>query len=133
MVVSARAATSVQLAHIALTLIGEGKVHYRGQWRPTLEVMAENGLKPMSIHIREGLSVTNGTSVMTGVAVVNQFYAERLFAVERAGRRVDERDRCIVRRLDVRPVEQCSASARPASDGGVDAQHGFRQQMPDEA
>ena len=68
----------VQLAHIALTLIGEGKVHYRGQWRPTLEVMAENGLKPMSIHIREGLSVTNGTSVMTGVAVVNQFYAERL-------------------------------------------------------
>jgi histidine ammonia-lyase len=40
--------------------------------------MAENGLKPMSIHIREGLSVTNGTSVMTGVAVVNQFYAERL-------------------------------------------------------
>ncbi len=68
----------VQLAHIALTLIGEGKVHYHGQWRPTQEVLQENGLKPMPIHIREGLSVTNGTSVMTGIGIVNQFYAERL-------------------------------------------------------
>ena len=32
----------------------------------------------MQIHIREGLSVTNGTSVMTGIGIVNQFYAERL-------------------------------------------------------
>jgi len=68
----------VQLAHIALTLIGEGKVHYQGQWRPTQEVLQENNLKPMQIHIREGLSVTNGTSVMTGIGIVNQFYAERL-------------------------------------------------------
>lgn len=32
----------------------------------------------MRIHIREGLSITNGTSVMTGIGIVNQFYAERL-------------------------------------------------------
>ena len=68
----------VQLAHIALTLIGEGKVHYGGEWRPTGEVMAECGLKPLKIYIREGLSITNGTSVMTGIAIVNQHYAERL-------------------------------------------------------
>ena len=68
----------VQLAHIALCLIGEGKVHYNGVWRATSEVMEECGLKPMSIHVREGLSVTNGTSVMTGIAIVNQHYAERL-------------------------------------------------------
>ncbi len=68
----------VQLAHIALTLIGEGEVHYKGEWRPTGEVLAENGLSPISIHIREGLSVTNGTSVMTGIAMVNQFRAEQL-------------------------------------------------------
>ena len=68
----------VQLAHIGLTLIGEGKVLYRGQWRPTAEVMAENGLHPMSIHIREGLSVTNGTSVMTGIGIVNILDAIRL-------------------------------------------------------
>ena len=68
----------VQLAHIALTLIGEGKVHYKGEWRATGDVMRENGLKPITIHIREGLSITNGTSVMTGIACVNQHYAMRL-------------------------------------------------------
>lgn len=68
----------VQLAHIALCLIGEGKVHYQGQWKPTSEVMKQLGLKPLSIHIREGLSATNGTSVMTGIGVVNQFHAENL-------------------------------------------------------
>lgn len=68
----------VQLAHIALTLIGEGKVKYLGEWRPTAEVMAELGLKPIGIHIREGLSITNGTSVMTGISLVNQHFAEKL-------------------------------------------------------
>ena len=68
----------VQLAHIALCLIGEGKVHYHGEWRPTAEVLSECGLKPIQIHIREGLSATNGTSVMTGISMVNQFHAENL-------------------------------------------------------
>ena len=68
----------VQLAHIALTLIGEGKVHYRGEWRETKDVMRECGLEPLKIYIREGLSITNGTSVMTGISAVNQHYAERL-------------------------------------------------------
>ena len=68
----------VQLAHIALCLIGEGKVHYKGEWRPTGEVLKELGLQPMDIYVREGLSVTNGTSVMTGISIVNQYYAENL-------------------------------------------------------
>ncbi len=68
----------VQLAHIALTLIGEGKVHYKGQWRASAEVLKECGLEPLKIYIREGLSITNGTSVMTGISAVNQHYAERL-------------------------------------------------------
>ena len=68
----------VQLAHIALALIGEGEVHYQGEWRSTAEVLKECGLKPMQIHIREGLSATNGTSVMSGIALVNQFQADRL-------------------------------------------------------
>lgn len=68
----------VQLAHIALNLIGEGEVHYKGQWRPASEVMAELGIAPVQIHIREGLSATNGTSVMTGIGCINQIHAERL-------------------------------------------------------
>lgn len=68
----------VQLAHIALTLIGEGEVFYQGECRPTVEVLAENGLAPFRMYIREGLSVTNGTSVMTGIGLVNLFYARKL-------------------------------------------------------
>jgi histidine ammonia-lyase len=68
----------VQLAHIALNLIGEGEVHYQGAWRPAGEVMTALGIKPVQIHIREGLSATNGTSVMTGVGCINQLLAERL-------------------------------------------------------
>ena len=68
----------VQLAHIALTLIGEGEVFYQGQLQPTVQVLEKNHLKPFSIHIREGLSVTNGTSVMTGIGIVNLIYARQL-------------------------------------------------------
>ena len=68
----------VQLAHIALCLIGEGKVHYRGAWRPTADVLEVEGLLPIHIHIREGLSATNGTSVMTGISAINQLHAENL-------------------------------------------------------
>ena len=46
----------VQLAHIALTLIGEGEVFYQGQLCDTTTVLQENELKPFSMHIREGLS-----------------------------------------------------------------------------
>lgn len=68
----------VQLAHLALVLIGEGEVFYKGLRRPTAEVFAEIGIKPLQIHLREGLSLMNGTSVMTGLAGVNLYYAEKL-------------------------------------------------------
>ena len=72
----------VQLAHIALTLIGEGEVSYRGEIRPAGEVMAENGLEPLQMHIREGLAVTNSTAVMTGIGTVNYLQTERLLGWE---------------------------------------------------
>jgi len=68
----------VQLAHIALTLIGEGEVFYKGERKNTKEVLEKEQLKPFTIHLREGLAVTNGTSVMTGIGLVNLIYAKRL-------------------------------------------------------
>lgn len=72
----------VQLAHIALALIGEGEVSYGGEIRPSGEVLAENGLRPLEMHIREGLAVTNGTAVMTGIGTVNYILAGRLLGWE---------------------------------------------------
>src|SRR6476660_6418243 len=37
----------VQLAHLALALIGEGQVYYEGEIRDTAEVLAENNLQPV--------------------------------------------------------------------------------------
>jgi len=68
----------VQLAHIALALIGEGEVHYKGEWKSAKEVFEIENLKPFTIHLREGLAITNGTSVMTGIGLVNLIYAKRL-------------------------------------------------------
>lgn len=69
----------VQLAHIALALIGEGEVFYQGVRRNTADVFAELGIEPLQMYVREGLAVTNGTAVMTGVGLVNLFDAKRLF------------------------------------------------------
>lgn len=67
----------VQLAHLALVMIGEGKVKYKGQIRPTGEVFSLLQIAPMSMALREGLAVMNGTSVMTGIGMVNAIYAKR--------------------------------------------------------
>lgn len=68
----------VQLAHLALMLIGEGDVWYKGKIMPTHEVFAAEKIKPVSMHIREGLSLINGTSVMTGIGVINLMNAYNL-------------------------------------------------------
>ena len=68
----------VQLAHLALVLIGEGEVFYKGERRPTAEVYAIENLQPINVEIREGLALMNGTSVMTGIGVVNVYKANKL-------------------------------------------------------
>lgn len=68
----------VQLAHLALTLIGEGDVWYNDEIRDTAEVFKELNIKPLTIHVREGLALINGTSAMTGIALVNLLQAKKL-------------------------------------------------------
>jgi histidine ammonia-lyase len=68
----------VQLAHLALTLIGEGEVYYNGVITDTAEVFKKENITPMEIHIREGLALMNGTSAMSGIGMLNVIYAENL-------------------------------------------------------
>ncbi len=68
----------VQLAHLAFNLIGEGEVTYKGELRSTADVYKELGLTPIKIHLREALALINGTSVMTGIAIVNLLHSKQL-------------------------------------------------------
>ncbi|PCJ83277.1 MAG: histidine ammonia-lyase [Flavobacteriales bacterium] len=69
----------VQLAHLALSLIGEGEVSYKGEIIPTKKALEENNLTPISIHFREGLGLMNGTSTMTGIGITNLIHSKNLF------------------------------------------------------
>lgn len=68
----------VQLAHLALGLIGEGECTYEGKVQPTADVLKKLGRKPLELKLRDGLSLINGTSCMTGQAAVNLIRAKRL-------------------------------------------------------
>ena len=68
----------IQLAHLALNLIGEGEMMYNGWFTPTKQVFKAEGLKPIKMHIREGLALINGTSAMTGIGMTNIVHAKNL-------------------------------------------------------
>lgn len=70
----------VQLAHLALVLVGEGEVFYKQERRDTKDVFEELGIQPARITIREGLAIMNGTSAMTGIGLVNIMLSQRLLA-----------------------------------------------------
>ncbi len=68
----------VQLAHLALVLIGEGEVMQDGQRIATEKVFKEHNITPLKVHLREGLGLINGTSVMSGIGIVNTILSKRL-------------------------------------------------------
>ncbi len=68
----------MQLAHIALALIGESEVSFRGETVSAAEAMKACGITPLRLRIRDGLALTNGTAVMTGIGMVNLAQARRL-------------------------------------------------------
>jgi len=68
----------IHLAHMALSIIGEGKVYYQGNLRPVGEVYAEIGMQPMRLSFKEGIALMNGTSAMTALAAFALFGAQKL-------------------------------------------------------
>jgi histidine ammonia-lyase len=68
----------VQLAHLALSLIGEGEVFYQGKITDTAEVFKKENITPLKVHIREGLALMNGTSAMCGIGLINLIHAKNL-------------------------------------------------------
>ena len=58
------------LACIALVCVGKWKAVYKGQTLDGEEALRQAGIEPMILGYKEGLSLINGTSVMTGFAAL---------------------------------------------------------------
>lgn len=75
------------LSHLALGLMGEGKVWREGRQQvATSEVLAQRGVEPLELAAKEGLSLINGCQVMTAIGLLNAKQARRLaWIVDLAG------------------------------------------------
>lgn len=59
------------LAHIALSLMGEGRAYFRGTEMDSSEALRKSGLKPYNFREKEGVSFINGTATICGILSVN--------------------------------------------------------------
>jgi histidine ammonia-lyase len=66
------------LAHFACVLIGEGLAEYTGEILSGAEALSRAGLAPITLAAKEGLALTNGTTVMTAIGLIETAHAKRL-------------------------------------------------------
>jgi len=69
------------LAHLALSLIGEGTLTHEGRTGPALDMLAGCGLSPLTLGPKEGLTLINGTQSHTAIAALAIVDAHRLWRV----------------------------------------------------
>ena len=68
-------------AHMALAVIGEGEVLYRGRRMPAAGALKRAGLKPFLLSAKEGLALLNGTQAMQSVGGLALLAAESVYRV----------------------------------------------------
>src|SRR5438477_7454177 len=66
------------LAHLALSLIGEGEAFLDGKRMPSAEALKRAKLKPLHLEAKEGLALLNGTQAMHAVGGLALLRAKRL-------------------------------------------------------
>ena len=66
------------LAHFACVLIGEGEAEFNGEVLSGRDALSRAGLSPITLAAKEGLALTNGTTIMTAVGLLETWRAKRL-------------------------------------------------------
>ncbi|HWG35742.1 MAG TPA: histidine ammonia-lyase [Gemmatimonadaceae bacterium] len=67
------------LAHLALSMIGEGLLFKGDQSGPAAEMLRASGLEPITLGPKEGITLINGTQAHTAIAALLVHDAERLW------------------------------------------------------
>src|SRR5262249_3042998 len=57
------------LAHVAACLIGEGQARVDGRTLPAQDALKSIGVTPLTLEMKEGLALLNGTHLMAGLGV----------------------------------------------------------------
>lgn len=60
----------VPSAHMALTMLGEGRAYRRGKLTDSSRALSASKLRPIKLHPKEGLSLINGTAFTTALSCV---------------------------------------------------------------
>ena len=66
------------LAHLALTVIGEGEAFYRGERMPSAKALQRAKIEPLQLEVKEGIALLNGTQAMVAVGGLALYRAERV-------------------------------------------------------
>jgi histidine ammonia-lyase len=66
------------LAHLALTVIGEGEAFYRGERMAGADALQRAEIAPVQLEVKEGLALLNGTQAMVAVGGLALHRAERV-------------------------------------------------------
>lgn len=66
------------LAHLALTVIGEGEAFFKNTRLPSAHALKRAGIEPLQLDIKEGLALLNGTQAMAAVGGLALHRAERV-------------------------------------------------------
>jgi histidine ammonia-lyase len=66
------------LAHMACAIIGEGEAEFEGERLFSKDALAKANLLPVKLAAKEGLALTNGTTVMTAVGLLETHKAKKL-------------------------------------------------------
>lgn len=66
------------LAHMACVLIGEGEAEFDGEILSGRDALAAANLQPVALAAKEGLALTNGTTIMTAVGLLETYKAQKL-------------------------------------------------------
>ena len=65
------------MSQIALAIMGEGEVFYKGKKIPAANAWKEENIEPLVLEARDGLAIINGSNVLTAIAALTIYDANK--------------------------------------------------------
>jgi histidine ammonia-lyase len=98
------------LAHVGLTLIGEGEAELRGERLPSADALAAAGLGPVTLGPKDGLAICSSSAVSSGAAALALVDAEAALAATQIAAALSMEGF----RANLSPLDPRIVAARPA-------------------